>query len=212
MSKLGIWVLSLFLLAGCVSPMPEALKQKEAKASLGVDGTIFILPIVDCGEASKEQKETVQQLLLEEIESDLLFKGYDVEVTSTFSENREILPLDISRMNTEDLSLLGPSGSNFIFIVFIDETSKIYTIFSKDFSMKAHAVLINKKSSEKIWENLCDVRFSNKQTFPFPFFGPLSRIIYTALSPMQEYGCKGCVQSILSTFPDNGSLYGLLGR
>lgn len=199
---IGIILLFFF---GCAAAIPKVeLEEKEKKVWSLVE-SITILPIVDSYQKDDEAKTKTHQFLIDEMESELLFKGYSVDVANQFVENYEISPSEIFEMDIAKLSKLGPSNENHILIFFLDKTSKIYSVICKSFNLDAHAVLISKDSQEQLWENKCNV--SRTAGLASLFLGPLMMMLETAVTPdLRDEGCKRCVHSILSNFPEKNDI------
>ena len=106
----------LLFFFGCASTLPKVELGEKEKITWSSVETITILPIVDSYQNDNEEKAKTHQFLIDEMESELLFKGYSVEVAEQFSENSELSPDEIFKMNIRKLSKLGPSDKNHILI------------------------------------------------------------------------------------------------
>lgn len=191
----------LLFFSGCASTLPKVELEVKEKITWSSVETITILPIVDSYQNDNEEKAKTHQFLIDEMESELLFKGYSVEVAKEFTENSELSPDEIFKMDIRKLSKLGPSDKNHILIIFLDKTSKNYNVLVKSFNLDAHAILISKDSQKKLWENKCKVSMTSMDDAPLA--GPLTMMVMAATLDLRESGCKRCVHSILSNFPEN---------
>lgn len=192
----------LLLFFGCASTSPKVELEEKEKITLNSVETITILPIVDSYQNDNEEKAKTHQLLIDEIESELLFKGYSVEVAKEFTENSELSPDDIFKMDIRKLSELGPSNINHILIIFLEKTSGNDNIFVESFNLDAHAILISKDSQKKLWENKCKVSRTSTDDLSPLSSGPLAMMIVTAVTDARESGCIRCAHSLLSNFPE----------
>ena len=192
----------LLLFFGCANTSPKVELEEKVKITLNSVETITILPIVDSYQNDNEEKAKTHQLLIDEMESELLFKGYSVEVAKEFTENSELSPDDILKMDIRKLSKLGPSNINHILIIFLEKTSGNDNIFVESFNLDAHAILISKDSQKKLWENKCKVSRSSTDDLSPLSSGPLAMMIVTAVTDARESGCIRCAHSLLSNFPE----------
>ena len=192
----------LLFFFGCASTSPKVELEEKVKITLNSVETITILPIVDSYQNDNEEKAKTHQLLIDEMESELLFKGYSVEVAKEFTENSELSPDDIFKMDIRKLSELGPSNINHILIIFLEKTSGNDNIFVESFNLDAHAILISKDSQKKLWENKCKVSRTSTDDLSPLSSGPLAMIIVTAVTDARESGCIRCAHSLLSNFPE----------
>ena len=191
----------LLLFFGCASTSPKVELEEKVKITLNSVETITILPIVDSYQNDNEEKAKTHQFLIDEIESELLFKGYSVEVAKEFTENSELSPDDICKMDIRKLSKLGPSNKNHILIVFLEKTSGNDNVLVESFNLDAHAILISKDSQKKLWENKCKVSRTSTDDAS-PLSGPLTMMILAAITDARESACIRCAHSLLSNFPE----------
>ena len=149
-SRTSVVICLLILMQGCASTQPESTNRYSDQAALSQIESLTMLPIVDQagGVDIDLMNHAFNKLSLE-----LALKGYVFQKADRFSTEREFAPRDIINMKVDQLSELGPPGSDYLLICFLYRLDKDQSVLADSAQAKVSAVIIDKKHKRKIWEN-----------------------------------------------------------
>ncbi len=197
------FIASFLLSTGCVSHKPIE-PQKRISSSWDSVNSIAILPIIDFNKIDYKDKAKIHKILKDEMEQELIFKGYSVEVANGSNSDLILNLKDISKMTNKELASIGPDDEKYIFIMSIGEYSDNENIINRTISLKVNSILVDKKEGKKLWENNCNL--SKSTTEEAPFAGPVTLILLSAIVDLNNKTCIKCISTILSNVPDNNSI------
>ncbi len=185
-------ILSLFFFSSCVTTKqkpPHYIDNSfDIRSSVKI---ITLLPVVDNRKNKTVAEEYVKEKLTKNVETELMFKGYDVEVVADFKQGTEFISEEITRMNVGKLSELGPADSTYLFLFSLNDSESTNAVITKSFFVEATGRLIDKRKRRLLWESKCS---KSEVTMG---------LVETIIKPVIELSMKNCLEQMFSVFPHN---------
>lgn len=149
--------------------------------------TITLLPVVNNRKGDTDVEDYYK--LSKDIETELFFKGYDVQIASDFGPNMEFTSDEIISMEVGDLAELGPPDSKYLFLFFLIDSTYTNAVIATSSDVEAKGRLIDKQEKRLLWEGGC----SESMT--------ALGLGETLVTPVKGLSMRKCFLKMFSEFP-----------
>lgn len=174
---------------GCAGPRtPIHLDPSFSKRQIDV---ITLLPIVDIRK-DKSFEIDLEEKIRVPVQEILEEKGYSVTTPRIFAEGSQPSAEEISEMDVSELSMLGPSNSDFLLLVYVEDVSSTYAVISSTFKIETAATLIDRKGRSSLWRD--------KGVGSSGSGGLITSVLMKGLN--RSFAISNSLDAMLSTFPE----------
>lgn len=147
-------VLGLFcitLVAGCATTQKLPIKLDPNYHQKGIE-TIVMMPVID-RRVDKSSKIDFNKDLRLPAKAMLEKKGYQVMIPSVYRESADVTQDEITEMDIEELSQLGPVDARALLYIYVEDILDSYVVISYNFKIEATGSLIHKQEKTELWRD-----------------------------------------------------------
>ena len=180
----------MFIFSGCATTKQKPPHYIENNFDIGSSVKIItLLPVVDNRKDKTVAEDYVKEKLIKNIETELMFKGYKVEVVAEFKQGIKQISGEINEMKVHKLAKEGPIDSEYLFLFSLNDSKHANAVIAKSFTVEATGCLIDKHNRRLIWKAKC----SESEN--------ALGLVATMITPVLELSMKKCFEKMFSVFP-----------